>query len=341
MIYSMSQNGILLFAKQPGPTSFSAIGTVKRALKTTKVGHTGTLDSFAQGLLVVCIGSLTKLAGNITAFDKTYKAVIRFGEETDTLEFTGKTVKTAPLPAKEQLETAVKKFTGKIMQTPPLFSAIHIDGKRASDLAREGKTKELPARPVTVFNAEIEDLKHNSEGLVEYALISFSVSKGTYIRSLARDIAAECGSAAHLIGLYRTQVGNFNIEDSAGFSLLEDFSIDNAIKTADEFLKNSETPATQKKDSEELYAEIKSHMLDFDEATAKVCGFETTKTTSVEAEANFKNGKKLLSAMFTTNLHSFKPDTQIAVFSQNEKFLGLIYKNPEGRVSYKFVIPAE
>ena len=166
----MSQSGILLFAKQPGPTSFSAIGSVKRALNTTKVGHTGTLDSFAQGLLVVCIGPLTKLAGNITAFDKTYKAVLKFGEETDTLEFTGNTIRTAPLPTKQALEDAVKKFTGPIMQRPPAFSAIHVNGKRASDLAREGKAQELPARPVTVYSAEIEDLRLTPQGLVQYTL---------------------------------------------------------------------------------------------------------------------------------------------------------------------------
>ncbi len=334
----MSQNGILLFAKQPGPTSFSAIGSVKRALKTTKVGHTGTLDSFAQGLLVVCIGSYTKLAGNITAFNKSYKAVIKFGEETDTLEFTGKTVQTAPLPTKQALKKAVEKYTGKIMQTPPLFSAIHIDGKRASDLAREGKSQEIPARPVTVFMAEIEDLKLNSEGLVEYALINFSVSKGTYIRSLARDIAAECGSAAHLTGLYRTQVGNFNIEDSAGFSSLDEFTIENAIKTAEEFLKASENPVPQKKDTEELYEEIRNHILDFNTATAELCGFDSVHITSEQAESNFQNGKKLLSTMFSTNLHSFAPDTHIAVFNQKDSFIGLIYKNAEGWVSYKFVI---
>jgi len=331
----MSQNGILLFAKQPGPTSFSAIGSVKRALKTTKVGHTGTLDSFAQGLLVVCIGSLTKLAGNITAFNKSYKAVIKFGEETDTLEYTGKIIKTAPLPIKQSLEAAVQKFTGDIMQTPPLFSAIHVDGKRASDLAREGKSQELPARPVTVFKAEIEELKLNSDGLVEYALINFSVSKGTYIRSLARDIGAECASAAHLTGLFRTQVGSFNIEDSADFSSLKEFTIENAVNTAKEFL---EKPYEGKKDTEELYEDIKNHLLDFDKDAAALCGFETMNTTSPEAEANFKNGKRLLSPMFTKNLHSFAPDTQIAVFNQNNNFIGLIYKNPEGRVSYKFVI---
>ena len=132
------------------------------------------------------------------------------------------------------MENALEEFKGKIMQTPPAFSAIHIDGKRASDLAREGKTAQLKPRPVTVFDAKIIETKLNSDNLVEYAQIDFSVSKGTYIRSLARDIAYECGSAAHLVGLYRTKVGNFRIEDAAGFSDLEDFSIENAIKNINE-----------------------------------------------------------------------------------------------------------
>ena len=328
-------NGIVLFAKEPGPTSFSAIGSVKRALKTTKVGHTGTLDSFAQGLLVVCVGSLTKLAGNITAFDKSYKAVLKFGEETDTLEYTGNVIKTAPLPTREALEEAVKAFTGPIMQRPPLFSAIHVDGKRASDLAREGKSQELPARPVTVFKAEIEDLRLTAEGLVEYALIDFSVSKGTYIRSLARDIAEHCGSAGHLTGLYRTKVGNFNIEDSAAFSSLKEFTIDNAIATAKEF---KEKQYEGRKDTEELHQDIQNHLLDFTKPAAELCGFKTVNIVDQAAEKDFQNGKKLLSRMFTKPLHEFETDTQIAVFNIEEKFIGLIYRDCEGRVSYKFVL---
>lgn len=328
-------NGILLFAKKPGPTSFSAIGSVKRGLGTTKVGHTGTLDSFAQGLLVVCIGSLTKLAGNITAFNKSYKAVIKFGQETDTLEFTGKTVKTAPLPSKEALKKAVKKYTGKIMQTPPLFSAIHINGKRASELAREGKTETLPARPVTVYNAEIEEVKLTDKNLVEYALINFEVSKGTYIRSLARDIAAECGSAAHLTGLFRTKVGEFKIENAAGFSFLKDFSIDNSIKTAEEFMKNNLPP---EKDTEELYEQIRSHLLNLDEKTAALCGFKTAVISDENAENDFKNGKKLLKSMFQNDIINFPADTQIAVFNQKNNFIGLIWINEQKKLSYKFVL---
>ena len=211
-----SPDGIVLLAKKPGLTSFASLHSVKKALGTTKVGHTGTLDSFAQGLLVVCTGRLTKLAGNITEFDKSYSAVIKFGEETDTLEYTGQVIRTAPLPSLEALTNALQKFTGNILQAPPSFSALHVNGKRASDLAREGKTVELPPRPITVFQANIIETKLSSEGFVEYCKIDFTVSKGTYIRCLARDIAKEAGSAGHLIGLYRTRVGNFDIKDAAG-----------------------------------------------------------------------------------------------------------------------------
>ena len=227
MIQTM-QNKIVLFAKQPGKTSFSSLFTIKHALNTNKVGHTGTLDSFAQGLLVVCAGHLTRLAGKITEFDKSYKAVISFGKETDTLECTGKLIRTAPLPTKEAVKEAVKFFTGPYMQKPPAFSAIHVDGKRASDAVRSGQSVDIPARKITVFSSEIKEFLME-EGFVKSVLVDFHVSKGTYIRSLARDIAERCGSAGYLSGLFRTKVGNFCVEDAAGFSLLEEFNIENVL----------------------------------------------------------------------------------------------------------------
>ncbi len=349
-------NGILLYAKTPGPTSFTAIGSVKRALKTKKVGHTGTLDSFAQGLLVVCIGSLTKLAGNITAFNKSYKAVLKFGEETDTLEYTGIINKRERLPSKEELEKAVKKFTGSIMQTPPSFSAIHINGKRASELAREGIIQELPARPVTIYKAEIEEIKLSAENLVEYALINFDVSKGTYIRSLARDIAKECGSCAHLTGLYRTQVGSFIIEDAAGFSMLKPFTIEEAIKQEEEFKqkekdksalaektendksKKGKTPFIPSPEEEALQKEIRTKLRSFDLQCSADCGFLSIHIKNQTAQEDFFNGKKICTTMFEENLWSYPSSCQIAVFSEKENFLGLICKNEEGRPSYKFVL---
>ena len=224
-----NSDSIVLLAKSSGQTSFSSLKNVKKATGTNKVGHTGTLDSFAEGLLVVCTGRLTKLCGQITAFDKIYEAVIHFGKETDTLEYTGSVVREAPLPSEDSLISAVKKWSGEILQTPPMFSAIHIDGKRASDLVREGKDFEISSRSVNVFSSEILEIKY-ADGyedlrIVEFAKIRFHVSKGTYIRSLARDIANSCGSAAYLTGLFRTNVGSFDVKDSAGFSLLDKFTI--------------------------------------------------------------------------------------------------------------------
>ena len=322
-----AKDGIVLLAKRPGPTSFASLNSVKKALNTNKVGHTGTLDSFAQGLLVVCAGRLTKLAGNITAFDKSYQAVIHFGQETDTLEYTGSVIKEAPLPTEEALRSAVEKISKQTMQVPPAFSAIHINGERASDLARKGAQAQIPPRPVKIYKAEIKELKKNNEGLIEYALIDFSVSKGTYIRSLARDIAYECGSAAHLTGLYRTKVGSFKIEDAAGYESLKPFSIESAIL--------HEEPS---QDEEALREEIKSKLLAFDHTTASDCGFESITIASPATQSDFFNGKKLLVSMFKEDITKLPPDTQAAVFNEENRFLGLICKDEKGRPGYRFVL---
>ncbi len=329
-----SIDGIVLLAKKPGLTSFSSLHSIKKALGTTKVGHTGTLDSFAQGLLVVCTGRLTKLAGNITEFDKSYEAVIKFGEETDTLEYTGQTIRTAPLPTLAALKTAITKYTGKILQSPPAFSAVHVNGKRASDLAREGKSVEIPPRPVTVFEAEITEIKQNSEGLVEYCKINFTVSKGTYIRCLARDIAKEAGSAGHLAGLYRTRVGNFDIKDAAGFKALSDFTIESSIEAS----KNTIDLQKPHPDDSDLQEEIKKTIRDFDRETAILCGFNSITLKDEEAEKDYCNGKPLRSALFTCDLHKLAPAALYAVFSQQEVFRGLIEKESGGRIRHRFVI---
>ena len=327
-------DGIVLLAKKPGYTSFASLNSVKKALGTSKVGHTGTLDSFAQGLLVVCTGRLTKLAGNITEFDKSYEAVIRFGEETDTLEYTGNIIRTAPLPTLEALTAAINRYTGKIMQSPPSFSAVHVNGKRASDLAREGKAVELPPRPVTVFEAKITETKTNPDGLVEYCRISFTVSKGTYIRCLARDIAKEAGSAGHLVGLYRTRVGNFDIKDAAGFSELSDFNITSSIEAS----KQNIDLQKPRPDDTSLQEEIRKTIRGFDRPTASLCGFDSITLKDEHAEKDYCNGKPLRSALFTTNLHDLAPAASYAVFSQTGTFRGLIEKESGGRICHRFVI---
>ena len=340
----MEKDGIVLLAKKIGLTSFTSLTDVKKALDTKKVGHTGTLDSFAQGLLVVCIGRLTKLAGYITAFDKDYSAVIKFGEETDTLEYTGNIIKTAPLPTEEQLLNAIKTFTGTYDQIPPVFSSIHVDGKRASELIRKGQEAELTPRSVTIKKAEIVELQKNEEGKILYANINFSVSKGTYIRSLARDIANECGSAAHLIGLYRTKVGTFKIQDAAGYESVNDFSIKTAIanmeKEKEAMQRNSMTYQKYSYDEErkELQAQIVNCIKPFDEETSTLCGFTNLTLKDEAARQDYYNGKPIRSALFGTDLHQLPVNTLCAVFTPDKVFTGLFEKNEQGRLHNLFII---
>jgi tRNA pseudouridine55 synthase len=198
-------DGLILLHKPPGLTSFDALRDIKRILGTGKVGHTGTLDKFAEGLLLILTGRALKLCQWFTRCDKRYEAVIRFGTETDTLDPEGSPVAEAPLPSRENVEQAIPCFLGKIEQAPPVYSAIHIDGKRASALARSGESPEMQKRPVTIYSLELLSWEP------PYAKIFVHCSSGTYIRSLARDIALAAGSRAHLTALIRTQVGGFKL----------------------------------------------------------------------------------------------------------------------------------
>jgi tRNA pseudouridine55 synthase len=341
-----AQGGIVLFAKRTGFTSFSSLFTIKHALHTSRVGHTGTLDSFASGLLVVCAGPLTRLASRITEFDKVYDAVIEFGIETDTLEWTGKTVKNASLPDKAAVLSSIAKYTGSVMQVPPLFSALHLNGERASDIARSGRQAEIPARQITVFRAEAEEFMLSAGGRVMAVRVQFSVSKGTYIRSLARDIGADCGSAAHLAGLRRLSVGSFKLENAAGAELLEPFTISDVYKTiaaekmqaAEESGKGVAHHVTYIPSEAELalQQEVRSKLLHMTESLAEECGFGVLHLAGGK-EKDFSNGK-LPGNDFFTDLAA-GGEGQTAVFSQTGRFAGMILRQPGGKFSYLFVIP--
>jgi tRNA pseudouridine55 synthase len=200
--------GLILLNKKPGVTSFDALGEVKRALGTGKVGHTGTLDKFAQGLLVVLTGRALKLTPWFSHCDKQYRGRIHFGVETDTLDPEGQIIAEAEIPSREKVEQAFSLFKGDIMQKPPVFSAIHVNGQRASKLARSGETVEMKERAVSIYKLELESWQP------PFADIFVHCSSGTYIRSLARDIALAAGSKAHLCSLTRTQVAGFMLEDA-------------------------------------------------------------------------------------------------------------------------------
>jgi tRNA pseudouridine55 synthase len=212
-------DGILLIDKPSGLTSFETLFALKRALGTRKVGHTGTLDKFATGLLIVAVGKGLKTVPLFEGMDKCYEAVFRFGQETETLDPEGAVVAEGPVPTREELEAALPRFRGPIMQAPPTYSAVHIDGKRAHELVRSGHEVAMKERPVTIHSLE----------LVSYdaplARVKVHCSKGTYIRSLARDIGREAGTRGYVTELRRTRVGGsgaaagFDVADAVGTEL--------------------------------------------------------------------------------------------------------------------------
>jgi len=202
------QSGLILFNKKPGITSFDALRDIKRSLKTGKVGHTGTLDKFAQGLLLVLTGRALKLSRWFSHCDKIYEGEIHFGIETDTLDPEGVQTAQASIPSIEDVEKVLNQFTGNILQTPPAYSAIHVDGKRASSLARLGLVPQMKMRPITIYKLELLSWRPPFAGIFVHC------SSGTYIRSLARDIAIAVGSRAHLSSLTRTQVACFKLSSN-------------------------------------------------------------------------------------------------------------------------------
>lgn len=207
-------NGILLVDKPKGLTSRDVVNVVSKQFHTKKVGHTGTLDPLATGMLVLCIGNYTKFVSKLTNHDKEYVAVIRFGLETDTLDITGKVLKeTTILPNRDTLNRILEKFIGPQKQEVPIYSAKKINGKKLYEYARNGEEVPLPVQDIEVYSIELLDFQEN------YAKVRFHVSKGTYIRSLIRDISHACGTLGVMEELRRTRLEDFSIQDA---STLED-----------------------------------------------------------------------------------------------------------------------
>ena len=211
-------HGFLNIDKPDGLTSHDVVARVRRAARQKRVGHAGTLDPAATGVLVVALGAATRLIEYVQdATSKRYLATVRLGTTTATDDGEGDVVATAPVPALREadLERALAGFRGEILQVPPMYAALHHQGRRLHELARAGIVVERPARPVTIERIE----------LVEWSppdlVIDVMCSKGTYIRALARDLGAGIGCGAFLKALRRTAVGAFSIEDSTPIELIE------------------------------------------------------------------------------------------------------------------------
>jgi tRNA pseudouridine55 synthase len=212
--------GVLLVDKDPGPTSFDVVRMVRRAAHLKKVGHAGTLDPFASGLLPVCLGVSTRLVPYLMGSGKVYQATLRFGSETDTCDLEGAVVEEmpGPWPTVPELLAVLPDFVGDIEQRPPVYSAIRVDGRRAYDYARKGEDVEVPVRSVRIDRIDLLDARG-----VEVD-IEVACGKGTYIRALARDIGRALGCLAHLTALRRTRVGGLGVEGAVRSEALADIS---------------------------------------------------------------------------------------------------------------------
>jgi tRNA pseudouridine55 synthase len=198
------------------------VGAARRAIGEKRIGHAGTLDPFATGLLVLLVGRATRLLPHIPDEPKVYEARVKFGSETDTEDLLGAVTREAALPLRSELLAALEAFHGEILQTPPAYSAKRIDGKRAYELARAGEVVELKPVAIRVHRIEVTDLQLDAEGRVAEATMRVVCGGGTYVRSLARDWARAANSAAHLVALRRLATGPFRVEDAVSLEDLRE-----------------------------------------------------------------------------------------------------------------------
>jgi tRNA pseudouridine55 synthase len=214
-------DGLLVIDKPGGWTSHDVVARVRRLTKIRRVGHTGTLDPMATGVLVLCLGQATRLVEYLTGHDKRYQATIRLGVETDTHDAEGQITARQPVDVSAvALQLALAAFVGEIEQVPPMFSALKRDGKKLVDLARKGVKVERAPRPVTIHLIEL--LTFDSP----QATIDVRCSAGTYIRSLAHDLGRQLGCGAHLTALRRTAVGDFTLDQAVSLETFETAAAD-------------------------------------------------------------------------------------------------------------------
>jgi len=213
---SPSTEGLLLVDKPAGMTSHDVVAIARRALGERRIGHAGTLDPFATGLLVLLTGRTTRLLPYLDGEPKVYEARIQFGSETDTDDATGRMVREAPPPIRADVDRAIAALTGALDQEPPAYSAKQVGGQRAYDAARRGVPVKLPPSRVTVHSWEVKARANDTLDAV------ITCSGGTYVRALARDLGRQAASAAHLATLRRTRSGPFRVSDACALDALRD-----------------------------------------------------------------------------------------------------------------------
>lgn len=286
-------DGFINIYKEQGFTSFDVVAKLRGILKQKKIGHTGTLDPMAEGVLLVCLGSATKMCDLLTEKNKTYTCTMLLGKTSDTEDVTGvMTDVTDVYPDEKTVRAAVMSFVGDYMQIPPMYSAIKVNGKKLYELARAGQVIEREPRPVTIHGITIQS--------VELPRVTFDVScsKGTYIRSLCRDIGEKLGCGAVMERLVRTEVKGFTIEESLTLDAVEkardDGTLMQYVLTTDKLMP----------DIPELHISAKGEKL-------------------------LANGNKLSADSFVEN--QVYRDTYVKVYDENDRFAALYEYSDEKR----------
>lgn len=288
-------DGIINVYKEAGFTSHDVVAKLRGILRQKKIGHTGTLDPEATGVLPVCCGKATKVCELLTDKDKSYRAVCRLGVETDTQDMTGTVLNECDtdMITEEQLRDCVNSFVGETEQVPPMYSALKINGKKLYELAREGKTVERKPRKITISEIDIVDIN------LEEKIFTMDVtcSKGTYIRTLCHDIGKKLGVCATMEKLMRTRVSVFKIEDALTLNDIEILS----------------------KEKPEIFRE-KVYSVDslFDYSKVNVAG---------DGIRYLQNGNTLKAKDFKQDVSGIKQDEKILVYDENNNFKAVYQKN--------------
>ena len=288
-------NGILNVYKEKGYTSHDVVAKLRGIAGQKKIGHTGTLDPDAEGVLPVCLGGGTRLCDMLTDKDKTYRAVMLLGKETDTQDISGTVLKEMSVTVtEEQVKAAAESFIGDYEQIPPMYSALKVNGKKLYELAREGKTIERAARPVRILELTIEEIN------LPRVIMTVTCSKGTYIRTLCHDIGEKLGICACMEELTRTRVGIFEIQDALRLSEVEELQ-------------------KKKSEGESVSQELLEHIIPVDQMLKQYPAFEMKEGM----DRFLYNGNSLFPNQFTGTSAEKKVSGWVRIYDSQGHFCGV------------------
>lgn len=290
-------SGIINVYKEKGFTSFDLVAKLRGILKTRKIGHTGTLDPDAEGVLPVCLGKATKVCDLLTDKNKEYEAVMLLGTVTDTQDVTGTVLEEKDVHVtEEQVREVILSFVGDYMQVPPMYSALKVDGKKLCDLARAGVTVERKARPVQILGIDILEVN------LPRVRMRVNCSKGTYIRTLCQDIGEKLGCGACMESLLRTQVSHFKVEEALRLSEIEKLVAKEAGDLA---------PEDWTREQFSFIHAVDSVFLQYDKAVVKQ-----------KFEKLLYNGNRMRPEMFTEYKKEWEQGS-IRVYDKGGQFIGI------------------